>query len=188
MISFLPSRYQHRALDGAGAGLAAQYHAVEHECRVDVVQGPAVEGLDGGIEGLGDLAHGAGADPPAEDRRQRDGHLAGAEAEHEAGQDHAVDMGRPPGVGAHHLKRAIGPRARDPELDLAELGHQPAAVAAVAPVGRRARRHLVEVTVDAVGHLALQNILQGRGAAMPVIIAPFDPVALHGLHHPERTG
>ena len=37
---------QDRALEGAGAGLAAEHHAVEHQGLVVVGQGPGMEGLD----------------------------------------------------------------------------------------------------------------------------------------------
>ena len=79
------------------------------------------------------------------------------------------------------------PRARDAELDLAQLRHQPAAVAAVAPVGRAALGHLVQMAIDPGRHPSLQNILQGEGAGAAVILAPFDPLRLQGLHHPERA-
>ena len=94
---------------------------------------------------------------------------------------------RAPGVGAHHRERAPAPRARDAELDLAQLRHQPAAVAAVAPVGRAALGHLVQMAIDPGRHPSLQNILQGEGAGAAVILAPFDPLRLQGLHHPERA-
>ena len=71
-------RHQDRAPERAGAGLAGEHHAVEHEHGVDVLQRPAVEGGDGGIQGLGDAAHRGRADAPAEDRHERSGHPAGA--------------------------------------------------------------------------------------------------------------
>ncbi len=51
MISFLPSGlkpqgHQHGAAQRPHAGLARQHHAVEHQHRVEVLQGPAVEGGD----------------------------------------------------------------------------------------------------------------------------------------------
>ena len=99
----------------------------------------------------------------------------------------AVDVGRPPGVGAHHRERAEAARARHAELDLAQLGHQPTAIRAVAPVGRTALGHLDEMTVDPGRHAALENVLQRRPTGLPVVLAPLDPLRLHGLHHPKRT-
>ena len=181
-----PEGHQHRAADGAGAGLARKHHAIEHQDRVDVLERPAVEGGDRRIQGLGDLAHRGRADPPAEDRQQGDGDLAGAEPKHEAGQDHAVDMGRAAGVGAHHRERAPAPGARHAKLDLSELGHQPAAIAAVAPVGFRQPIRRLQMAIDPGRHPTLQNVLQGRGGGGAIVLAPFDPLRLHGLHHPER--
>ncbi len=60
-------RHQHRPAQRAHAGLAAQDHAIEHQDPILVLQGPAMERGDRGVEGLGDLAHRGGADPPAED-------------------------------------------------------------------------------------------------------------------------
>ena len=108
-------------------------------------------------------------------------------AEHEAGQDQAVDVGAAARVGPHHHKRREAARARDAQLDGAELGHQPAPVAAVAPVGLLAQRHLLEVAIDALGHPALQDILERDAGGLPVVLAPFDPLRLHCLHHPERA-
>jgi nucleoside-diphosphate-sugar epimerase len=81
--------------------------------------------------------------------------LAGREPEQESGEDHPVDVLGPPGIGLHHLERAEGAGARHVELDLPELGEQPARGAAIAPGGS------------------------------PVILVPFHVLGLHGLHHRE---
>ncbi len=96
-------------------------------------------------------------------------------------------MRRAPGVGADHRERAPAPRARNAGLDLAELGHQPPVIAAVAPVGLAQALHLLQMAIDPGRHPNLQNVLQGLGAGAQVILTPFDPLRLHGLHNPERT-
>ena len=178
---------QHRAAQGAGPGLAGQHHPVEHEHRVLVRQRAAVEGGDRRIEGLGDLADRSGADPPAQHRQQGAGHLAGRQPEDEAGQDHAVDVAGPAGIGAQHGERAVAPGARHMELDVAQLGQQVTGIRTIAPVRLSARGHLIQVAVDRRRHAPGQDALQGLAGRPAVVLAPFDPLRLHGLHHPERT-
>jgi hypothetical protein len=146
-----------------------------------------MEGGDGGIELPGDGAHGGRADRPAEDWQQRDRHLAGRQPEHEARQDHAVDVLRPPGVGLHHLERAEGPGARHRQLDGAELGQQPAAITAVAAVGLAKRRNALEVLVDQLVRAAFEQLgarVAGTGA---IVLAPFHALGPHGLQHGKRN-
>ena len=145
-----------------------------------------MEGGDRRIEGLGGLAHGAGADPPAEDGQQDDGDLAGRQPEHEASQDHAVGVGGVPGVGAHRLEHAPGSGARHRKLDLPELRHQPPPVRPIAPVRLVPRRHLRQAAVHGAGHPPLQHLLQGGGGGA-IVLAPFNALGLHGFHHPERA-
>jgi hypothetical protein len=145
-----------------------------------------MEGGYGGIELPGHLADRARADRLPEDRQQRPGHLARRQAEDEAGEDHPVDVAHPTGVSLDHPERAEGPRARHDELDLAELGEQPAPVAAVAPIGPAAFGHACEVPVDRHGHAALEQLCQRLTGGVAVVLAPFDVLRLHGLHHTER--
>ena len=160
-----------------------------------------MEGGDGGIELPGHLADGSplrgdhrrsplgarrGADRLTEDRQQRPGHLARRQAEHEAGEDHPVDVGHAAGVGLDHPERAERAGARHGELDPAELGQQPASVAAVAPVGLAAFGDPLEMPIDGRGHAPLEQLGQGLAGSTAVVLAPFDVLSLHGLHHSER--
>lgn len=169
--------HQHRPPDRPGAGLARKHHAVEHEDGVLVLERAAVERCHGGIEDLGDFTDCCGADPPAEHRQQSARDLARGEPQHEARQDHAIDVSGAPGIGAHHGERAVAPRARHAELDVAQLGQQVAGVRPVAPIGLTAFGHLFEVTVDRGLHPAGQNRLQGVSGRPPIVLTPFDPCA-----------
>ena len=139
----------------------------------------------GGTELLGHGAHRPRADRPAEHWQQRHGHLAGREAEQEAGEDHAVDVLGAPRVGADHLERAEGARARHVELDHAELGQQPAGVTAVAPVGLAGLGHARQVAIDRLGHPTFEQLGERLAGGGPIVLAPFHAFRLHGLHHPK---
>src|SRR5919106_1005797 len=91
-----------------------------------------------------------------------------------------------PGVGPHHLERAEGPRARHRQLDVAELGEQVTAIAAVAAISLAQLGHALEVVVDQLVHPAAQQLRDRVPGALAIVRAPFDPFGLHGLHHPER--
>ena len=182
-----PQGHQHRALERPGPGLAREHHAVEHEYRILVLQRPAMEGGDRPVQGLGHLAHRAGADPSAEHRGERRRNLAGRQPEHEAGQDHAVDVAGSTGVGAHDSQGAETPCARYRKFDVAKLGHEMTAVRAVAPVALVQRCHLGKMAIDPGRHAFLKNVLERRARRASVILAPFDPFGLHDLHHPKRT-
>ena len=145
-----------------------------------------MEGGDGGIQLLGHLADRARADRLPEDRQQRLGDLARRQAEHEAGQDHPLDVTHPAGVSPDHPEGAEPARARHRQLDRAELGQQPAPVAAVAPVGLAAFGDPLEMPVDGRGHATLEQPGQGLAGSAAVVLAPFDVLSLHGLHHAER--
>ena len=136
---------------------------------------------------LGHLAHRAGADPSAEHRGERRRNLAGRQPEHEAGQDHAVDVAGSTGVGAHDSQGAETPCARYRKFDVAKLGHEMTAVRAVAPVALVQRCHLGKMAIDPGRHAFLRNVLERRARRASVILAPFDPFGLHDLHHPKRT-
>jgi hypothetical protein len=142
-----------------------------------------VEGGHGGIELPGHGAHRGGADRPAQDGQKGDRHLAGREAEQKAGEDHAIDILGAPGIRPHHLEGAEGAGARHVQLDHAELGEQPARVAAVATVGLDELRHALEVLVDQLVHPALEQLGERLAGGGSIILAPFDVLRLHGLHH-----
>jgi hypothetical protein len=61
-------------------------------------------------------------------------------------------------------------------------------VAAVAPVGGARLGHALEVLVDGLAHPALQQVDQRPPRRAAVVLAPFDPLGSHGLHHLERSG
>ena len=153
----------------------------------DVLERPAVEGGDRGIELPGHGAHRGRADRPAEDRQQRDRHLAGREAEHEAGEDHAVDVLGAPGIGAHHPERAEGPRARHRQLDdrrarSAASGDSSRCAdrpGRARPCARGARSISWPIRPSSSSASAWR-------AAGAVVLAPFDALGLHGLHHRKR--
>jgi len=147
-----------------------------------------VERGDRGIQLLGHGAHRGGTDRPAEHWQERDCHLAGREAEQEAGQDHAIDIPGASCVGPHHLERAEGPGARHRQLDVAELGQQPACVTAIAAVGLAELRHALEVLVDQLAHAAFEQVGERLAGGAAIVIAPFHAFRLHGLHHRERSG
>ncbi len=108
--------------------------------------------------------------------------------EQEAGEDHAVDVAGPPGIGPDHQMRAemAGPGHR--ELDPPELAQQPAAVGAVAALGRPARGHLLQVPIHAQGHLPLQDLGQRGPPGGAVILAPVAVLPLHLLDHGTGLG
>lgn len=141
-----------------------------------------VEGGYRRIERLGDPAHRLGADRSAQDCQQRLAHFASGQPKHEAGQDHAVDLGRAPGVGAQHLDRREASRARDAKLDVAQRRQQMAPIMAIAPVGRVLGVELVEIAIDRRGHLIFDDLGQGRPGQWAIILVPFQAVRLHCLH------
>jgi hypothetical protein len=73
------------------------------------------------------------------------------------------------------------------ELDRAELGEQPTRVAAVAPVGLAELGHALEVLIDQLVHAAAQQLGDRLTGPLPIVLAPFDAVGLHGLHHRKRA-
>ena len=95
-----PQSHQNRPAQRAGASLAGEHHAIEHQRFVAVLQRPAMERGHRGIERFGDLAHRAGAHRAAEQGQQRLAYLARRQAEHEAGKDNPVDLPRAPRIGA----------------------------------------------------------------------------------------
>ena len=177
--------HQDRPLERTGAGLAGQHHAVEHERLVAVLQGPAVEGRDRSIQGLGDPAHGGGADRSAEQGQQDLADLAGTEPEHEASQDGAADLGRAPGIAPEHRTRAEPLGARHRELDITQLAHQMTSVAAVAAVAHGTSVKTIEPVIDRFGHPTLHDLGQGLATQRAVPLAPFKTLGLHNLHHLE---
>ena len=145
-----------------------------------------MEGGDHRIEAFGDLADGRGRDRAAQDRQQRLAHFAGRKAEHEAGKDHPVDMLGPPGVGAHHRDRAVGPGAWHRQFDVAKLRQDAPPVRAIAPVRLGPLGHTEQMRIDRLVHPALDDLdkrLPGKGT---IILSPSQAVCLHGLHHLER--
>ena len=138
-----------------------------------------------GIQRLGHPAHGARTDRLAQHRQQRLAHLAGRQPQQEAGQDHAIEMLGPPGIGLHHGDRIEPPGARHLELDAAQLGHQLADITAVAPIRRASGRHLRQVSIHPQGHLPLQNLGQRRSAGSAIIFAPIVILQTHRLDHRE---
>ena len=190
MISFLPSGpdaqgHQDGAAQGAGAGPAGQHHAIEHQHLVVVGERPAMEGGDGGIERLGHLAHRRSAHRPAEQRQQRLADLAGRQPQHEAGEDHPVDLRRAPRIGVNDFGRAVAPRARHVELDVAELGEQMPSIGAVAAVGGIIGVESLEMAIDRRRHPAFDDLLQSLPGEGAVALAPLQAVGLHRLHELE---
>jgi hypothetical protein len=106
--------------------------------------------------------------------------------EQEAGEDHPIDILGPPGIGPYHLEGAEGAGARHGELDLPELGQQPARVAAVPAVGVAELGHALEVLIDQLGHPAFQQLGERVTGRLAVVLAPFHALGAHGLHHPKR--
>ena len=86
-------------------------------------------------------------------------------------------------VSADHFERAERPCARYGQLDLAELGQQPAAVAAVAPVDLAAFGDALEMPIDGRGHAALEQLGQRLARRQAVVVAPRQIFRLHGLQH-----
>ncbi len=191
MISLRPSgpepeRHQHRPPQGSHAGLALQHHAVQHQHRIAVRERPGMKRGHRGIQCLGHPAHGAGTDRLAQHRQQRLGHLAGRQTQQKAGQDHAIDMLGPPGIGLHHGDRIEPPGARHLQLDPAELGQQVAHITAIAPISRPGGGDLRQVPIDPQGHLPLQDLGQRQPAGRAIILAPIVALQLHCLDHLER--
>ena len=167
--------YQHRALEGAGAGLAAEHHAVEHQGLVAVGQWTAMESLDCCIQGLGDPADGCRRNRAAEQRQQGLANLAGGQPQHKAGQDRAVDLRSAPGVAPDHGDRAVTAGARHLQLDssLSRLRRQ-------APL----RRSRAAAPSRLPSHRSTSSAIRPSppGPARAVALAPVQPVGrLHDL-------
>ena len=177
---------QNRSPDGAGAGLAGEHDAVEHQGRILVLERPPVEGGDRLIEGLGHRADGRGADLASEQGKQRLADLPGGQAEHEAGEDDVVDLGLAAGIGADHPGRAEAAGARHTKLDVAEHGQEMALVVAIAPVGGLLAVELIEIAVDRRRHLGLDQPRHRPTAKLTVAFAPLQSVGTHRLHELER--
>lgn len=84
--------HQHRPADGAGAGLAGEHYAIEHQGGIACLRRPAVEGLDRHVQRPGHPAHRRGAHLLAENGEQHLAHLAGRKPQNEGGQDHPVEL------------------------------------------------------------------------------------------------
>lgn len=78
--------------------------------------------------------------------------------------------------------------ARHTELDIAELGHQPTCVEAVASVADLAPSHVVQEVSDEIAHPRPEHVLHSNPASGPIDLVPFDPPDLNRLHHPQRGG
>ncbi len=149
-----------------------------------------MEGRDRGVEALSHPAHRRRADRPAEQTQQHLAELAGRKPEHEARQDHPVDLRRTPGVGANHFCRAVAARARHKKLDVAELSQKRAPVIAVAPIGGvpgLPGLEAFQTAIDRRRHLALDDLGQGLPAKRTIALAPLQPIRSHGLHHLESS-
>ena len=192
MTSFLPSwpqaqSHQHRTTQRPSPGLAGQHDAVEHQRLVAPLEGAGVERRDGLIEALRHPAHRRRADRPAEQTKQDLAELASRKPEHETRQDRAVDLGRTPGVGAHHFGRAVAARARHKKFDVAEFGQQRAPVIAVAAIGGVLGFEALQPAIDRRRHLRLDDLGQSLPAKRTIALAPIQPLSLHGLHHLESS-
>ena len=177
-----PQRNQHRPPQCAGAGLARQHHAVEHQRLVTVRQRPTMERRHRGVERLGDLAHRCGAHRSPEQGEQRLAHFARRQAEHEAGEDDPVDLHRAPRIGTNHFDRAVAAGAGNAELDVAELGQKMPPIITIAAIGSVVGPELVEMAVDRSRHLVFDDLCQGLPAERPITLAPIQAVRLHRLH------
>ena len=125
-------------------------------------------------------------DALAQHRLERHRHLAGGQPQHEARQDHLVDMRRPLSIGAYHPQRTEPARARHPQLDLPQLRHQPPPVTAVTPVRFPSLRHLLQMTVAPPRHALLQHPLQRQSPGTAVVLAPLNLLRSHLLQHLKR--
>ncbi len=179
-------RHQDGTPQRAGAGLAGQHHAVEHQRLVAGAKRASVEGRHRRVQGPGDAAHGRGRDRTPEQGEQNLTHLAGTEPEHEAGEDGAIDLRPAPGIAPQHPGRTEAPGARYAEFDRAELGQQMTPIEAVAPVAHGAAVEAVEPAIDRFAHPALDDLGQRKAAQRAVALAPFKPIGLHLLH--QRKG
>ena len=136
-------------------------------------------------------AHGGRTHRPAQDRRQRLAHLARGQAEHEAGQDHTIDVRGAPRIGLDDAHRVEAPGARHMELDMAQLGQEPAAVRAVPAVGLAQPGHLLQVSrcrSTRSAHLALDDPGQGLAPGLAIVLAPLMALQLHRLDNSESLG
>jgi hypothetical protein len=73
------------------------------------------------------------------------------------------------------------------EFDVAELGQQMAVIAAVASISPAKLGHALEVVVDQLVHPAAQQLRNRLARALAIVLAPFNVLCLHGLHHPKRS-
>ena len=141
--------------------------------------------MEGGhrrIQRLGDLAHCRGAHRAAEHGKQRLAHLAGRQAEHEAGKDHPVDLPRATRIGADDLDRAVASGPWNVKLDIAELGQKVPPIIAITAIGRGIGLELLEIAVDRRHHLIFDDLLQGLPAERAITLTPLQAIRLHCLH------
>ena len=177
-----PQGHENRPAQRAGAGLAGEHDAVEHQSLVAVLQRPPMERGHRGIQRLGDLAHRCGAHRTSEQGKQCLSHLAGRQPEHEAGKDDPVDLARAPRIGADDLNRAVAPGPGNVEFNVAEFGQKMPSIVPIAAVRSVIGLELIEMTIDCGRHLIFDDLLQGLPAEWAITLAPIQAVRLHRLH------
>jgi hypothetical protein len=182
-----PERDQDRTAHGAGAGLARRHHPVAHQRLIAVGQRPGVDRGRRRVQPPSHRARGRGAHRPAQHRQERLADLARRQPEREAGQDHAVDLLDPPGVGVHDRVGAEAPGPGHRKLDIAEFAQQMAAGEAVAAVRLVPRRAPGQVVLDRLRHASLDQLDHRLARQRPVALAPRQSLNPHRPHNLERT-
>ena len=169
--------HQNRAAQRPGPGLAGEHDAVEHQRLVAPLSGRAwnastalsrlfatrltVVGLTGRPSRTSKTSPSLRVDSPSTKPARID----------------PVDLGRTPGVGAHHFGRAVAARARNGKFDVAEPGQKRAPVIAVAAIGGVLGLEALQMAIDRRRHLALDDLGQGLPAKRTIALAPIEPSA-----------
>jgi hypothetical protein len=78
---------------------------------------------------------------------------------------------------------ALKVRVRGAASSMAPSSVNPAAIAAVAPVGLAELGHALEVLIDQLVHAAFEQPGERVAGTGAIVLAPFHAIGLHGLHH-----
>lgn len=74
------------------------------------------------------------------------------------------------------------------ELDVAELGEQVPAIAAIAPVGLAELGQALEALIEQLLHPTFEQLGERVAGTGAIILAPFHACGLHRLQHLKGSG
>jgi hypothetical protein len=148
---------------GNGAVADLHHDGVDHDDRVDAVQGAVAPG----VQLLADLVCRTGdqvaGDVDVVDLRQVGLDLAGGQALGIQRQDRGVEALHPPRVLGHHGRgEGPGPVPGDVQLDRPDVGQHRLAGRSVAGVARSGTGRIALLVAEMLGHLGLQRAFQDQ--------------------------